>query len=66
MARAVAQQAPLAVRATRRSALAAVERGFDEARRGLLDEARALIGSEDAMEGLMSFIERREARFRGR
>jgi len=66
MARAVARQAPLAVRATRRSALAAMERGFDEARRGLLDEARALIGSEDAMEGLMSFIERREARFRGR
>jgi enoyl-CoA hydratase/carnithine racemase len=66
VARQVARQAPLAVQATRRAALVAMERGWDAAREGLLDEARALIGSEDAMEGLMSFIERREARFRGR
>ncbi len=66
MARDVARQAPLAVQATRRAALAAMERGFDDAKKGLLAEARALIASEDAMEGLMSFIERREARFRGR
>ncbi len=66
MARDVARQAPLAVRATRRAALAAMERGFDEAKGTLMDEARGLVTSEDAMEGLMSFIERREARFRGR
>jgi enoyl-CoA hydratase/carnithine racemase len=62
----VARQAPLAVQATRRAAIVAMEQGFDAAKEGLLDEARTLIGSEDAMEGLMSFIERREARFKGR
>lgn len=66
IARAVAAQAPLAVRATRRSALAALEGGHAEARASLLDEARALISTEDATEGMMSFIERREARFKGR
>ncbi len=66
MAQRVAAQAPLAVRATRASALSALERGFDEAKEGLVDQARALMGSEDAREGLSSFLERRPARFRGR
>ncbi|MBW2261129.1 MAG: crotonase/enoyl-CoA hydratase family protein [Deltaproteobacteria bacterium] len=66
MAQAVARQAPLAVRATRAASITAMERGFDEAKKTLMDEARGLVKSEDAMEGLMSFIERREARFKGR
>jgi enoyl-CoA hydratase len=66
IAREVASRAPLAVRATRASSLAAVERGPVSALDTLVEEARRLIGTEDAMEGMMSFVERREARFRGR
>ncbi|MCB9732678.1 MAG: crotonase/enoyl-CoA hydratase family protein [Deltaproteobacteria bacterium] len=61
----VAAQAPLAVRATRASALQAVERGEEAAAAELLPAARALMGSADAREGLMSFVERRPARFTG-
>lgn len=62
----IAACAPLAVRATRASALTAAERGRDAAYADLMQEARALMSSEDAAEGVRSFIERRPARFRGR
>jgi enoyl-CoA hydratase/carnithine racemase len=62
----IASQAPLAVQAALRSARLAVEQGHDAALARLLDEARALMVTEDAMEGVMSFIERRDARFQGR
>jgi enoyl-CoA hydratase len=32
----------------------------------MLAEVRAIMASDDAREGLMSFLERREARFTGR
>jgi enoyl-CoA hydratase/carnithine racemase len=66
IARSVARQAPLAVRATRSASLAALEPGREAALAGLLERARGLIGTEDAMEGMLSFVERRDARFRGR
>ncbi len=61
----VAAQAPLAVQATLRSARLAQEQGDDAARAALLDQARALMRSEDAQEGMRSFLERRAARFSG-
>ncbi len=66
MAQLVAAQAPLAVQATRRSAQAAVEEGREAALAVLMDQARGLFGTEDAMEGVMSFVQRRQARFNGR
>jgi enoyl-CoA hydratase/carnithine racemase len=62
----IATCAPLAVQATRASSLAAVERGRDAAYASLMDEARGLLGTDDAAEGVRSFIERRPARFSGK
>lgn len=62
----IAAQAPLAVVGTRRSSQTAIEHGFDAARDALLGEARRVMESEDAVEGVMSFVERRKAVFRGR
>lgn len=62
----VAAQAPLAVQAARQSCRLALEQGWDAARRELLDRARGLMDTEDAAEGVRSFVERRPARFRGR
>lgn len=66
LATSIAQQAPLAVQATRASAKRALEEGTAAAYAGLMEQTRALMASEDAAEGLRSFMERREARFRGR
>lgn len=62
----IARQAPLAVQATRANAKLALEMGHDAALEGLMTAARGLMRTEDAHEGVASFIERREARFRGR
>jgi enoyl-CoA hydratase/carnithine racemase len=62
----IARRAPLGVQATLRSARAAVERGPDAAAAELLGEARAIMGTEDAAEGMRSFVERRDGVFRGR
>ncbi len=66
LAEAIARQAPLGVRATLASAKLAEERGPEAAAAALLGQARALMGSDDAREGLASFVERREGRFTGR
>jgi enoyl-CoA hydratase len=66
IAETVARQAPLAVQATLRSARVAVEHGAPVALDSMLAEVRAIMASDDAREGLMSFLERREARFTGR
>jgi enoyl-CoA hydratase/carnithine racemase len=60
----VAAQAPLGVRATIANARKSVVEA--EAARALMDQVRALMGSDDAREGLMSFMERRAARFTGK
>jgi enoyl-CoA hydratase/carnithine racemase len=62
----VAAQAPLAVQACLRSARLAQERGDAAAVEAFEREVRALMATEDAAEGLMSFVERRSARFVGR
>ncbi len=65
LAESVARAAPLAVQASLASARTAVERGLPAAANGLMDHARQLMDSADAVEGMRSFIERREAVFRG-
>ncbi|MEL7371344.1 MAG: crotonase/enoyl-CoA hydratase family protein [Myxococcota bacterium] len=66
LAQKVVAQAPLAVQASLASSWAAV-RGQDatEAER-LVPTARYLMSTEDAQEGLQSFLERRDAKFSGR
>lgn len=70
-ARAIAQTiaeraAPLGVQATLASAHLARERGEAAAIERLRPDIAALFASEDAAEGVQSFIERRQARFSGR
>jgi enoyl-CoA hydratase/carnithine racemase len=62
----IARQAPLAVAATLRNARLAQTRGPEAAAAALSAEVMALMKSEDAREGVMSFVERREARFSGK
>lgn len=64
IAETIAAQAPLGVQATIASARSAVEQ--EAAARALLPEIMRLMASEDAREGLMSFLERRSANFTGR
>ncbi|MBI3724806.1 crotonase/enoyl-CoA hydratase family protein [bacterium] len=64
IAETIAAQAPLGVRATIASARASL---FEAAAaKALLPEIMRLMATEDAREGLMSFIERRAAKFEGK
>lgn len=62
----IADQSPLAVRATLASARLAAESGFQAAAAGLYADLALLLESEDAAEGIRSFQEKRKARFTGR
>lgn len=62
----IAQQAPLGVQASLSSSLDAVHNVEASALKDLLPTARKLMQTEDAHEGLQSFIERRKANFKGR
>jgi enoyl-CoA hydratase len=66
IAQTVAKRAPLGVQATIRSARTAAHQGLDAAIAELLVIARELMDTEDAVEGIRSFIERREGDFKGR
>ena len=66
LAETVARRAPLGVQATIRSARQGLRDGFGQAAEALPEEARALMNSQDAAEGMRSFIERRDAKFEGR
>ena len=66
IARTVAKRAPLGVYATLRSSRTAQLEGTDAAVAELLVIARELMNTEDAAEGVRSFIERREGDFKGR
>jgi enoyl-CoA hydratase len=66
IAQTIAAQAPLAVQATLASARIGVRQGFDVAADRLMPTVMALMQTEDAVEGFMSFVERRPAEFKGR
>jgi len=58
--------APLGVRTTLRSARSVWEHGQDEAAHRLVPDVVELLRTEDAAEGVRSFVERRDATFSGR
>jgi len=62
----IAEQAPLAVVATRLNALKAVEQGPLAAAQDFLAVQQRLARTEDAAEGVRSFTEKRPPRFQGR
>lgn len=66
IAEVVADQAPLAVQATLRSAWLALEEGPEAAIRAFPGEIRKAMATEDVKEGMASFLERRKARFTGK
>jgi enoyl-CoA hydratase/carnithine racemase len=66
IAETIAAQAPLAVRATLESARTAILEGQAAAIKMIIPKGKELAQSEDAKEGLRSFLERRTARFTGR
>jgi enoyl-CoA hydratase len=66
IAQTVARQAPLGVRGTIANARLAMAQGHAAATDHLRSILPTIAGSEDAAEGLASFLERREARFTGR
>lgn len=65
IARTVAKRAPLGVLATLRSSRTAQLEGTDAAVAELLVIARELMDTEDAAEGIRSFLERRDGNFKG-
>lgn len=66
IAKTIASRAPLGVRATLESSRLTLAEGPEAAADKLLEQARGLMGSEDAAEGMRSFVERREAEFKGK
>ncbi len=66
IAQLIAKQAPLGVRATLENARIAARDGEEAAKAHLTALLPEIMKSEDAAEGLASFLERREAVFRGR
>jgi enoyl-CoA hydratase/carnithine racemase len=62
----VAKQAPLGVQAVIESARLAEEEGFDAALDAMPGQLAEVMSSDDAAEGVQSFLERREAKFEGK
>jgi enoyl-CoA hydratase/carnithine racemase len=66
IARTIAEQAPLAVRASLASSRISVEQGPNAAIREFNAQQSRLMASEDAAEGMRSFVGRRAGKFTGR
>ena len=66
IAETIAKQAPLGVRATIESARKAQTEGFNKAVEHLTPQILSLFKSEDAREGVQSFLERRDGNFSGK
>ncbi len=62
----IADCAPLAVQETKASSRRFIVEGFEQAVAAMGPTQARLIASEDAKEGVQSFIERRKAQFKGR
>jgi enoyl-CoA hydratase/carnithine racemase len=62
----IAAQAPMGVQATLANARVARDQGPDLAVAHLREQLPAILASQDAAEGVRSFLERRDARFSGR
>ena len=62
----IAEQAPLAVYAMMESARLAQDQGWQAAVAAIPATQKRLYNSEDAKEGIQSFIEKRAAKFEGR
>lgn len=62
----ISRQAPLAVQATMENARTAVTYGWQAAHAKIANTQRRLYNTEDAKEGVQSFVEKRDARFIGR
>jgi enoyl-CoA hydratase len=62
----VASQAPLGVRATIASARKGLDEGEEAAARALPAQLAPLLASDDAREGVQSFVERRAGRYTGK
>jgi enoyl-CoA hydratase/carnithine racemase len=66
IARTIAEQAPLAVRASLASSRISVDQGPHAAIREFNAQQARLMATQDAAEGVRSFVERRKGRFSGR
>ncbi len=66
LAETIADQAPLGVQASLHSARIARYEGADKAIARLLPDLQPIMASEDALEGVQSFMEKRKAKFQGR
>ena len=66
IAETIAKQAPLGVYATIKSARKMQNEGFETAKNDLQPQILELFNSEDAKEGVQSFIERRDGSFSGK
>lgn len=66
LAESIARQAPLAVRATRENAAISVRQGPEAAVQAFRRQLAEIAASQDFAEGVQSFVERRDAVFKGR
>ncbi|WP_228128376.1 hypothetical protein [Marinobacter daepoensis] len=62
----IAKAAPLGVQGSLKSSRLAISEGQEVARECLFPELRPVMASEEVQEGIQSFLERREAVFKGK